>query len=843
MKRGTAAKVILGKNTLLDVPAGIVHGTDVILGGKAGLLNDFGGLVLSNNLMLGKKISRSRATTVTVRGTSPLNLPDAIANSLSYVKAFGGTEQRNIPDNYLQRQFIYMLDGSYLLTDIVPASNYKVEMDFQTTNVTTASEYYLGVRDVSGGVEGLDIVKRPSSVGGALAFDGFQAGNRYVSSYVPTSNTRYKYTYDNGTITLTKDNTVVASHTFTPDSTVTSKLAINGFNDNGSVLTSPTGIYLYSFKVWNAQGELVLDLVPAVEKGAVPVVGFYDTVSKSFMTATAGTFAAGTEAVPSPATPMDIVSNNGVLKARHQSGLPLRYQLVEWLRSTDGFDITGFKTKDTQTFKAKFMKTSNYAQYAYCSDTSSSGTTNTTAYIVGSDTSSGNWRFDGTAAPVTIAKDTLYESIQSKGGVWLNGDQVAEYSDVNNFTSNSDLYVFGISTSPNAPLRLYGLQVEENGVKVLDIVPVKDTVDGTYGVYDLVGGQFYTNSDATITAGNPVSDPVEIYADGTVETINAHGKNLFDQSTATRYKTSWNANGTIAQETVDSVAQTYGFSVKPNTTYTIQKKNGNRLMIGGFTSVKVPTSQSLTADFQIRMSTTDMNSYTFTTPAGCVWILFSVRNNTVSSDLYPLATDIQIELGSTATEYEPYYNGGIATAEMLLKVGDYQDEQEILSGAVTRKVGVKVLDGTEDWTASGAAGRYYTAISDMFSFSGRSEGLCSHYNYSGASGAGLNTYFFTTARRLFVYTEYETATDFKAYLAAQYAAGTPVIVLYPLATPTTESVAGQTLQVQAGDNVLEITQASLDNLELEAQYKAAVQLTIQEVEDANLDNNVEVTIS
>lgn len=38
------------------------------------------------------------------------------------------------------------------------------------------------------------------------------------------------------------------------------------------------------------------------------------------------------------------------------------------------------------------------------------------------------------------------------------------------------------------------------------------------------------------------------------------------------------------------------------------------------------------------------------------------------------------------------------------------------------------------------------------------------------------------------------------------------------ATPTTESVAGQTLQVQDGDNVLEITQASLSGLELEAKY-------------------------
>ena len=88
----------------------------------------------------------------------------------------------------------------------------------------------------------------------------------------------------------------------------------------------------------------------------------------------------------------------------------------------------------------------------------------------------------------------------------------------------------------------------------------------------------------------------------------------------------------------------------------------------------------------------------------------------------------------------------------------------------------------------------------------------------------------------------ETLSGFKQWLADQYAAGTPVIVIYTLATPTTESVAGQTLQVTDGDNVLEITQASLTGLELEAQYNTQVQLTVQEVQDANLDNDVTVTI-
>ena len=222
---------------------------------------------------------------------------------------------------------------------------------------------------------------------------------------------------------------------------------------------------------------------------------------------------------------------------------------------------------------------------------------------------------------------------------------------------------------------------------------------------------------------------------------------------------------------------------------------------------------------------------------------------------------LQFELGQTLTDYEPYYDGGTATAEMLLKIGDYADVQEILSGAVTRNVGVKVLDGTEDWVFSISLLNYMYSlrVDDLYAesssvTSGRKTPYCTHFvrseqwkssnaearnnvvqawqPNSGSCVLGLG-YNYPSANGL---------ADFKAWLADQYAAGTPVIIVYPLATATTESVAGQTLQVAQGDNVVEITQASLTGLELEAKYSAAVALTIQEVQDANLDPNVQVTI-
>ena len=105
---------------------------------------------------------------------------------------------------------------------------------------------------------------------------------------------------------------------------------------------------------------------------------------------------------------------------------------------------------------------------------------------------------------------------------------------------------------------------------------------------------------------------------------------------------------------------------------------------------------------------------------GCRWRNFSVSVGVVSSARSQpllivhifvragvLKQNIRLELGSTATAYEPYYDGGTATAEMLLKLNSYQDVQSILDGVVTRNIGIKVL-GTENWTLSTVANTYFS---------------------------------------------------------------------------------------------------------------------------------------
>ena len=217
-----------------------------------------------------------------------------------------------------------------------------------------------------------------------------------------------------------------------------------------------------------------------------------------------------------------------------------------------------------------------------------------------------------------------------------------------------------------------------------------------------------------------------------------------------------------------------------------------------------------------------------------------------------MANNIQLELGSTATTYEPYYNGGSATAEMLLAVGSYQDVQSVLNGQVTRNVGVKVLDGTEDWTKNNNL-FYVDIATDALEVTHSC--YCTHFkgiatnasaSYDNEIKVGSNatqTAFWARVQIYPVVDTYSNVTALKSWLATQYTNGTPVIVLYPLATATTKTVTAQPLTIQAGTNIVEITQASMDNLELEVSYKAGVEVTVTEIENAQLDNSVEVTVN
>ena len=187
------------------------------------------------------------------------------------------------------------------------------------------------------------------------------------------------------------------------------------------------------------------------------------------------------------------------------------------------------------------------------------------------------------------------------------------------------------------------------------------------------------------------------------------------------------------------------------------------------------------------------------------------RNNTIQATKENvLASNMQLEEGIRPTKYEEYYQASFAP-EDLLKLSDYQDVQRVLDGIVARNIGIKVLDGTENWTAS--SNYLGSCYSFVLGETPVGQLICSHFqNTSSLSDYSRGKcYKEASAFNLWYGDNIATAiADLKQFLADQYAAGTPVIVVYPLNASTTETVSPQKLL----KNPVTVTEASIDNLEV-----------------------------
>lgn len=172
--------------------------------------------------------------------------------------------------------------------------------------------------------------------------------------------------------------------------------------------------------------------------------------------------------------------------------------------------------------------------------------------------------------------------------------------------------------------------------------------------------------------------------------------------------------------------------------------------------------------------------------------------------------------------------GNTATTEMLLSVDTYTDQQEVISGSITRKCGVVILDSSFEWTYDSTYGRVNATIPNLWgsTVARTIPGFCTHFEWlshqESISSITAGQCYSAGANRIFLHISQTSAAAFAAWLDAQKDAGTPVIIVFPLENTTTETVTGQTLQVANGDNTLTITQAGMNGLQLEAEYKKAV---------------------
>ena len=150
---------------------------------------------------------------------------------------------------------------------------------------------------------------------------------------------------------------------------------------------------------------------------------------------------------------------------------------------------------------------------------------------------------------------------------------------------------------------------------------------------------------------------------------------------------------------------------------------------------------------------------------------------------------IQLEEGSTATDYVPYvepktYN--IYLDEPLRKVGNYADSIDYASGKIIRNVKELVFTGNETWNMENLSygSNFYTMLSDAMA--GNSYKIYSNrfeYKTDGALSENYSCRISSSGNLNMRYSEITSATNFQEFLKTNN-----TTVVYALKTPIEETI-------------------------------------------------------
>lgn len=205
-------------------------------------------------------------------------------------------------------------------------------------------------------------------------------------------------------------------------------------------------------------------------------------------------------------------------------------------------------------------------------------------------------------------------------------------------------------------------------------------------------------------------------------------------------------------------------------------------------------------------------------------------------------TNIQLELGSTATEYEPYHKYDIPITvtgtrsetthiyldEPLRKVGDYADYIDFKNQKVIRKIAKKTYIGqsNEAWNNGSSDNhiKYIIPVPNDFSNGYGLEGTYGLSNIFVCKFANeAHTFYFTgdksnSWRRNVFYNDTElTVDEWKSKLTEWNEIGNPLTIYYPLLTSREETISLPALKTFKGTNVMSVD-TSIQPSNIKAKY-------------------------
>ena len=158
-------------------------------------------------------------------------------------------------------------------------------------------------------------------------------------------------------------------------------------------------------------------------------------------------------------------------------------------------------------------------------------------------------------------------------------------------------------------------------------------------------------------------------------------------------------------------------------------------------------------------------------------------------------SNIQIEHGPVATEYEPYKGTQtitVPTPNGLPGIGEYRDEIDFAKGIYTKRIEKLVFDGSENWWY----GAEFFGL-ELAQYAKPDLGICNYYPTISTPGEGLVGITFNAEILAICDSAYSPDWDvsvFKQFLADKYAEGNPVIVQYILAEPIETPLTAEQLE-------------------------------------------------
>lgn len=399
------------------------------------------------------------------------------------------------------------------------------------------------------------------------------------------------------------------------------------------------------------------------------------------------------------------------------------------------------------------------------------------------------------------------------------------------FESANDMLVGSTTltgTSAKLKGRVYGHVIVDGR---LELIPVERESDNEICYYDKVSGTVYEPTGTTPTSlgyATPTpTTPVDIVCNNGTIKYGYLNKNL--------------SYGNLDNVGYTSTGGTSTSSTFCGNLWKIKCAKGEKYTVScgnfpdGISGVFVNTWNA-DGTFNMRQAISMSTSYTYTIPSGIGWVNFTLYKTggiTIGSNSW-----LQVEKGTTPTSYVKsemgiYTDGttetisvkdnsntviGTATAENLLGFGSYKDIQDVISGNVTRNFGIKVFNGSETFNFNNT---FNTGLNDRIKT--KEQIICTHFPYSSASASlapDLTCVTYSSQNIGFKMTSLNgDTTSFKAWLKEQYENETPVIIVYRLLESTEETVTPQALTTKSGTNIIEIIQASINNLPLEVSYK------------------------